>query len=373
MRIALVGGGTGGHFYPLIAVAEAIQDRDRALATNTELFYLGPEPYNQDSLARLNIQYVQCPTGKQRRYASLLNFLDIFKVLYGIFVAIKRLYFLYPDVIMSKGGHTSVPVVLAAWLLRIPIVIHESDATPGRANRLAAHFARYIAISFPQTAKNFPPEKTALTGHPIRKYFQVPIQNPHEKLGITNERPVIFITGGSTGAVRINNLILDSLDELLPHYTIIHQAGVANVAEVSKTAGSLVTDTTLLDHYFVYGHMSGDLFAAAQNAASLVISRAGSGTIAELSLLGKPAILIPIPEDISHDQRTNAYAYAKLGGATVLEEANLTDGMLDAQITKILTDQDLYKQMSEAAKAFTQPDAAYTLADTLLEIGKEHL
>lgn len=372
MRIVLTGGGTGGHFYPLIAVAEAVRDRDTALSQRTELIYMGPEPYNDASLTRLNIRFVYCPAGKRRRYFSLLNYTDKFKTLYGLFVAIRKLYALYPDAIMSKGGYTSIPIVLAAWLLRIPIVIHESDAVPGRANKLAARFARYIAISYDDTVANFPKEKVALTGIPIRKSFFAKQPNPHERLGIGTDRHVIFATGGSQGAERINNLILESLDELLPKFSVIHQAGADHEAKVTESAGELIKDTSLLEHYFVYGHMDAERFAAAQQAASVIVSRAGSGTIAEIALSGKPAILIPIPEEVSHDQRANAYAYARSGAATVIEEKNLTDGLLEAELTKILTDEAHYTQMQQAALAFTRPDAAYTLADTLLGIGNEH-
>lgn len=373
MRVVLVGGGTGGHFYPLIAIAEAIRDRDAALSIATELIYMGPYPYDRQSLARLNIQFVSCPAGKQRNYFSLLNILDKFKAFFGFFVAIKKLYVLYPDVIMSKGGFTSVPVVLAAWLFRIPVIIHESDAVPGRANKFAARFARYIGISYDDTASYFPQSKTALTGIPVRKSFFVQLQNPHTLLNIPTDRHVIFVTGGSSGAVRINNLILDSLDELLPQFTLVHQTGEKNEAQVSETAGRLIQDTTLLERYFVYGSMSGEMIAAAEQAASIIVSRAGSTSIVEIALAGKPSILIPIPEEISHDQRTNAYAYARAGAASVIEEKNMTDGLLTAEITKILSDQAIYTKMSQAAMGFTRPNAAYTLADTILGIGNEHI
>lgn len=372
MRIVLVGGGTGGHFYPLIAIAEAIRDRDTALSQQTELLYMGPDEYNASSLARLNIGFIRCPAGKRRRYFSLLNYIDKFKTFFAIFIAIKKLYVLYPDVIMSKGGFTSVPVVIAAWILRIPIVVHESDAVPGRANKLAARFARYIGIAYNETADALPTEKTALIGVPLRKFFLTQNPNAAALLGVTTDRPILLITGGSLGAQRINNLTLESLDELLPHYTIIHQAGADHVDEVTKSAGSLITDTNLLQQYFVYGHMTGEQIAAAQQVASVIISRAGSGSIAEIAQSGTPSILIPIPEDVSHDQRTNAYAYARTGAATVIEEKNLTDGLLAAEVQKLLSDQTLYTTMSESALSFTRTNAAYTLADTLLGIGNEH-
>src|SRR3989344_4049141 len=171
MRVVFVGGGTGGHFYPLIAVAEAVRERDRAAGEDSELIYIGPEPYNQSALDSVGLRYVYCPAGKRRLYRSILNWLDSFKIISGFFVAFFKLLWLYPDVIMSKGGYTSVPVILAAWLLRIPIMIHESDAVAGRANKLAARFSRYVAIAFPEVSEQFPKEKIALVGMPIRRAF----------------------------------------------------------------------------------------------------------------------------------------------------------------------------------------------------------
>ena len=372
MRIIFVGAGSGGHFYPLIAIAEALRERDRELKTSTELYYMGPEAYNQKSLDALGIKFVYCPAGKQRLYRSVLNFTDKFKILVGIFVAFWKLYFLYPDAVMSKGSYGSVPVVLAAWLLRIPIVMHESDAVPGRANSFAAKFAKYIGVAHDDVAAYFPKNKVALVGMPIRRAFFNTLSNPHEVAGVPNDKPVILVTGGSLGAERLNNFVLDSLPKLLPNYTVLHQAGDAHVTKVTDDASALIADKQLLGRYFVVGHLDQDKFAAAEQAASLIISRAGSTTIFEMALLGKPSIIVPIPEDVSRDQRSNAYAYARGGAATVMEEKNLSDDILVAEIERILGDREVYTRMSQAAKAFTVGNAAYTLADVLIDIGKEH-
>lgn len=371
MRIVLVGSGTGGHFYPLIAIAEAVRKRDHEQGTETDLYFMGPNPYNQEMLDTYNIHFTHCPAGKQRIYRSFQNVLDVFKMMYGTFVAFFKLLAIYPDVIMSKGGYTSIPVVLAAWVLRIPIVIHETDAVAGRANQLAARFARYIAIAHDDAVQYFPKEKVALVGLPIRQSFFTPTENPYEVLGIPDDRPVILVTGGSLGAQRINDLVLNSLDELLPHYTIVHQTGADHEKAVQQSAARLITDDTARDHYFALGHMTGTQFAAAQDAASLIISRAG-GTLFEIALKGKPSILIPIPEDVSRDQRSNAYAYARSGAATVIEEHNLTDDLLASEIKYILENDDVYESMQTAARNFTYTDAADKLADTLFTIGKEH-
>lgn len=371
-RIALVGGGSGGHFYPLIATAERLTQHNTD-DFPVELYYLGPEPYNEAALTENNITFVRIPTGKRRKYFSFFNFLDIFKVFFGLFFAVWQLYKIYPDVVFSKGGYTSVPVVVAAWLLRIPIMIHESDTKPGTANKLGAKFARYIAIAFDDVAPFFPEAKTALVGIPLRKAFYETVPSPKEKLGIPVERPLILVTGGSLGAQRINRLIMESLDELLPEYTILHQTGEKNEDTVQQTSGELITNTELLTRYFVKGTLTAKEMHLALTAADLVISRAGTGTIFEIAQKGVPSILIPIPEDISHDQRTNAYAYARSGAASVMEEGNLTDGLLTAEISRIMSTAAIYKEMAAAAHNFSNTDAAETIANTLIEITREHV
>jgi len=370
-RVVLVGGGSGGHFYPLIAVAEHL-NAYKAQGLPLEIYYMGPEPYDKEALEANGIRFVHCPSGKKRKYFSLLNYLDVFKLAFGFLVAVFKLYFIYPDVVFSKGSYTSVPVTLSAWVLRIPVVIHESDTRPGSANKLASRFARYIAISFDEVAPYFPQEKIALTGIPLRASFLKESADPLRELGLTNERPLIFVTGGSLGAERLNNLILESLDELLPQYTILHQTGAIHEDQVQRTAASLITNIDHLEHYFVKGTLTGEEMNLAFSAASLIISRAGTGTIYEIAHKGKPAILIPIPEAVSHDQKTNAYAYARAGGASVIEEHNLTDGLLASEISRIMGDSSVYSAMSENAKAFAKKDAAAVLAQTIIGIAEEH-
>ncbi len=368
MRIGLVGGGTGGHFYPLIAVAEELRERNPA----AELYYFGPTPYNAELLSQLNIKHVSCPAGKLRRYFSIQNFLDVFRSFFGIFVAIKKLYIVYPDVIFSKGGYTSVPVLLAAWFLRIPVVIHESDAVPGRATNLAKKFAKYIGIAYDDVAQFFPPEKTALVGIPLRREIRTINPNPFTTLGIPNDKPLIYITGGSLGAERLNNLILRTLVELLPHYRIFHQTGSANLKELQLTAQTLLADSPLQQNYYLVDSIPGATVSLLLDAASLVITRGGSTTLFEIAEHGRPSIIVPIPEDISRDQRTNAYAFARSGGATVIEEKNLTPHLLIEEINSIIGSRERWEIMSRAAKAQALPDAAAKVADILTEIGQEH-
>lgn len=374
MRIVFTGSGSGGHFYPLIAIAGAL----RIAAANAkerapEFFLLAPTEYDAGALFAHEITFVRVPAGKVRRYFSFRNFLDAFKTLWGIFVAIWQLFRLYPDAVMSKGSYTSTPVVIAAWLLRIPVVVHESDVRPGRANKLASWFAHTIATSYEGSAAYFPPARTVRTGMPVRRELLSPYPgNAAEHLGIAPHRPLILVLGGSQGAERVNDLIITALDELLPTYTIVHQTGEQNAQLVTETAHALTEHKDLLAHYHVRGFLDSESMAAAFSAASLVISRAGSGTIYEIALSGKPAILIPIPEEISHDQRINAYEYARAGGASVMEEANLTPNLLVAEVTRIMGDQALQLTMQEAARGFAPRDAAEKVGEVLRGIAQAH-
>jgi UDP-N-acetylglucosamine--N-acetylmuramyl-(pentapeptide) pyrophosphoryl-undecaprenol N-acetylglucosamine transferase len=368
MRIGFVGGGTGGHFYPLMAVAEELSK----LPVAPQMYYFGPSPYSPELLKQHNITFISCPAGKLRLYFSIQNFFDLFRSFFGVFVAIWKLYVIYPDVIFSKGGYTSVPILQAARFLRIPVVIHESDAVPGRANKLAKKFARYIGIAHNHAAQFFPPEKTALVGIPLRKEILTTDSDPFTKLGIPNDMPLIYVTGGSLGAERLNTIIFQSLTELLPRYRIFHQAGADKLDNLKFTAKELLKDSPLQANYYVDGLIPPETVSLLMDAASVVITRAGSTTLFEIAAHGKPAIVIPIPEDISRDQRSNAFSYAHSGAASVLEEHNLTPHLLMEEIDSIISSPTRYAAMSAAARELAVPDAAVKIARILLQIGQEH-
>ncbi len=370
MKIAFVGGGTGGHFYPLIAVAESL--RTEYPTTTIELYYIGPDTYNPGELQRLGINHIYCPAGKVRRYFSFANIIDGFKTIAGIFVMWYKLFMLYPDVIFSKGSYTSVPVLLMARFYRIPVVIHESDSKPGRANILAKTFARYIGITYPDTINYFPADKTALVGIPVRQAILTKHADPFGVLGIPNDLPLIYVTGGSSGADRLNALVLQSLKHLLPEFRIFHQTGPAQEAAITQTAQALIEDSQLLSRYYVKGSLPGEAVSALLDAASLIVTRAGSTSLYEIALHRKPSIVIPIPEEVSHDQRTNAYSYARQGGASVMEEANLTENLLVAEIRSIMGNPEKYSRMQQGTEHFAKGTAASTIAAALYEIGIEH-
>jgi UDP-N-acetylglucosamine--N-acetylmuramyl-(pentapeptide) pyrophosphoryl-undecaprenol N-acetylglucosamine transferase len=370
IRIMLVGGGTGGHFYPLMSLGEELRRTEPGI----ELYYMGPDAYDAEALRKLTIQFVYCPAGKSRRYASFLNFLDSFKVFFGFFAALKKLYVLYPDVIVSKGGYTSVPVILAAAFLRIPIVVHESDTRPGKANVLAGRFTKHIAISFEDVRQYFLNHDVVFTGIPMRaELLQTPKDDPHTLIGLDANRPTLFILGGSQGAERINELILETLDKLLPTYNVIHQTGKKNFDITVLSARGLIQDDELLGRYRPIAFFDNPaVLNAAYHAASLIISRAGTGTIYEIAVHGKPSILIPIPESVSHDQRTNAYAYARSGGAVVLEEANLKDSLLMEEIDRIMKNTALYNDMADKARAYAPQNGAELLGNLVREVARTH-
>ncbi len=368
MRIGLVGGASGGHFYPLMAVADELNQASE----QPKLFYFGPAPYNEQELEKHNITYIYCPAGKLRRYFSIQNFFDLFRTFFGFFCAVIKLYTIYPDVIFSKGGYTAVPILLAARILMIPVVIHESDTSPGRANKLGAKFAKYVAIAYDDAAAFFPAGKTALTGIPLRLELKQPIADARTTLGIPADKPLIYVTGGSQGAQRLNSIILRTLTDLLPRYHIFHQTGTDNIEEMRQTAKGLLRDTGLGSNYYLEGSIPVETVSLLMKGADIIITRAGSTTMFEAAYHGKPSIVIPIPEDVSRDQRTNAYAYARTGAATVIEEKNVTPHLLVQEIDSIMTDPDKYQAMSAAAQQFFIPDAAQKLSAVLISIGTQH-
>lgn len=377
MKIAFTGGGSGGHFYPIIAIAEALQDlvREERLITPT-LYYLAPSPFDEKALFENGIAYIHIPAGKMRRYVSFLNITDTFVTLTGILAALIALFRIYPDVIVSKGGYASVPVAIAARILRIPLIIHESDAKPGRANLLAASWATKIAIAFDSAAQYFPANvqsKIARTGIPIRKaLMRVEAEGARQYLGLESGLPTIFILGGSQGAVKINEIVLSALPELVDFANIIHQTGAANFKNVEAVSSVVLRKNPNASRYHPINYLDQTSMQRAAGIADIIVSRAGANSIAEIGLWKKPAILIPIPESVSHDQRTNAYAYARTGAAVVIEEENLAAHLFIAEIQRITKDPELSKRMGAAAQGFTDPDAARILAREVLAIALPH-
>ena len=374
MKILFTGGGSGGHFYPIIAVAEALNDavRERKLL-EPELYYAAPDPYDRDMLFANNIKFVATSAGKIRNYTSILNFFDYFKTGWGVMRSVLRVFFLYPDVVFGKGGYASFPTLLAAKIFRIPVVIHESDIEPGKVNAWAGKFAKKVAVSWAEAVQYFPKDTVAYTGNPILKSRLVPArEGVFEFLKLEKEIPTIFITGGSQGAQAINDTVLAALPQLLQKYQIVHQTGEGNFSDTEgRMRVILAQSPDLIKRYRAYPYLNDLAMKMAAGAASLVISRAGS-TIFEIASWGLPSILIPIPRPVSHDQEGNAFAYARTGACTVIEQNNLTPGVLVSEINRILDGEDIKRKMSSAAKNFARPDAAALIANALLDIALSH-
>ncbi len=377
MKIAFTGGGTGGHFYPIIAITEAIEDivREKRLIAPT-LYYLAPEPFDEKALFENSITFIRIPAGKIRRYTSIKNIIDIFITFIGIFTAVITLFRIYPDIVVSKGGFGSVPTVLAARLFHIPIIIHESDSKPGRANLLASKFAKKIAISFDSAAKFFPKrvqKKIARTGTPIRKALtRIETEGALQYLNLEKDIPTLLILGGSQGSVKINETILSALPDLVSFLNVIHQTGRVNFENMVALSKVVLTNNPNASRYHPIGYLDQVSMQRSASIMDIVVSRAGANSIAEISLWRKPSILIPIPQEISHDQRSNAYAYAQTGAAVVLEEQNLVAHLLVAEIKRIVENTEIAKRMSSAAKGFTDPGSAHILANEILDIALTH-
>lgn len=380
MKIVLTGGGSGGHFYPLMAVAERI----RAIAREEhllepDLYYLAPDAYDKDMLFEQDITFQHVNAGKLREYRSIKNYFDFFKNALGIVKALVKLFFIFPDVVFSKGGYASGPVLFAARILGIPVIIHESDSVPSKGGAWAAKFAKRIAISYPEAAEAFGKlaaqagGKIALTGNPVRKDLLIPAtEGAKEFLQLDEDIPVILVLGGSQGAQRINETIVEALPELIQRYYIIHQTGKALFDITKGTADLILADKEHTDRYKPFAFLNLLAMRMVAGAATLIISRAGSGNIFEIAAWGKPSFIIPIPEDVSRDQRSNAFAYARTGAAIVIEQANLTPHLIVSEIDRLMENPAEREKMSVAAKAFARPDAADKIAREVLGLALEH-
>lgn len=373
MRILFTGGGSGGHQYPIIAVLREIQriaEEERIL--NLEFFYIGPDDFGGDFLKGLRqegVLPVKIRCGKWRQYFSLANFFDVFNVAIGVLQAIWNMYLILPDIIFSKGGYGAFPAVFAAKIFRIPVVMHESDAIPGKVSLYTAKFAKRIGVAFQHAIAFFPKEKTALIGVPIRKrLLGGNIAEAKEELNIYSNFPVVGVIGASQGSQKINDAITDVLKELTTEFEVVHQTGAANLEGI-KQESQVIFEFGHKERYHPFGFLDEATLREFYTASDLIVARAGASTIYEIAAWGKPSILIPLANAAQDHQRKNAYDYAATGAAIVVEEANLTPHILLAEIRKILGDPEHIKKMKEAAQKFSRIDAAELIAREILKLG----
>lgn len=399
MRIGLVGGGSGGHFYPLMAVTESL--REKYKEADLHLYYFGPTPYDAEQLKKHNIQFVKISSGKQRLYSSIENYFDIFKVLWGIFVALLKLPIYYPDVIFSKGSYTAYPVLMAAWILRIPVVQHDSDTVPGRVSIKFAKYARLIACSWTEGANYFlntlkiPEDRIDVTGLPLRQALN-PIykiektpNTPKHFPFINKSLPLITVMGGSQGSQNINEAVMAALPQILPFAQVIHQTGKYNFEIVKRTTDAMFKAEDLLEqkvgnknefdlpelkkNYFIKDFFNESEMRDIYENSSIIVTRSGSSQIMEAFAFGIPTVLIPIREEVSRDQTKNAFAAMRRGAGIVIEEKNLTPHILQNEILKMLQDTKGLARMSASARESATFDAAPRIAHILLRFCKSHL
>ncbi|HOS87918.1 MAG TPA: UDP-N-acetylglucosamine--N-acetylmuramyl-(pentapeptide) pyrophosphoryl-undecaprenol N-acetylglucosamine transferase [Candidatus Pacearchaeota archaeon] len=373
MKIFFAGGGTGGHIFPIVAVAREIKKKEQ----NIELAYLGPEDdFSSKTFFNEGIKTYFILSGKIRRYlnplALLQNIFDVFiKIPLGTIQAFLILFFTAPDLIFCKGGYGSLPAAIGGWFLGIPVFLHESDVEPGLANKIISHISPIIFVSFSiQETAYFPAEKMVSVGNPIRpELLQVNLNSAKKEMGIKSNKPILLFLGGSQGSTRINDLILQILSKLLKIFEIIHQTGYKDFETARINVLSFVPKE-LQNLYHFYPFLTEEQIKYSMALADCVVSRAGAGTIFEIAAFHKPSILIPLPESAQNHQVKNAYAYAKTGAAIVLEEENCTPNFF---LEKVV---DLYEYgnlelMAKAAEKFSKPEAASKIAQYIIEFLKK--
>lgn len=370
MKILFTGGGTGGHILPIIAIVREI--RKFSPAKKVKFFYMGPrDEFSKIFLSQEGITAREIPAGKIRRYFTFKSFFqnlfDIFlKTPWGIVSSFFKIFFLAPDLIFSKGGFGSIPPVIAGWLLGVPIFLHESDAIPGLSNRILAKMSIEIFISFRKTPY-FPEGKMIMVGNPIRRELSETVSKEEAKkfFKLEGPKPIILVLGGSQGAQRVNDKILEILPDFLKEFKLILQCG-ENSFEQVKAEASVITKEYLQSRYRFFSFLKEEQLKKAYKACDLVVSRAGAGAIFEIAALGKPSILIPLPEAAQKHQIKNAYTYARKGAALVLEEANFTPRFFLEKLKFLFSHPEELEKMRKATKEFAKPLAAKTIAGYIL-------
>ena len=349
-KIILTGGGTAGHVTPNLALCPELKKN------GFEINYIGS--YNgmeKDLVEKSGIPYYGISSGKLRRYFDLKNFTDPFRVMKGYFEARRLMKKLKPDVVFSKGGFVAVPVVMAASHAGIPVISHESDMTPGLANKLSLAFCTKICCNFPETLQYLPEDKAILTGCPIREELLTGDRESGLKLtGFNSSKPVLLVMGGSLGSVKVNQAVRSILPDLLKDYQIVHLCGKGNLDET----------LTSMPGYVQYEYMSEPLkhlFAM----ADIIISRAGANAICELLALQKPALLIPLSAAASRgDQILNAKSFKKQGFSDVLEEEDVTPETLYQAVSSLYENRETYIQ---AMKNSNQSNAVLRVVSLIKE------
>lgn len=371
MKILFTGGGTAGHILPLVAVARELRiiydKRD------LKLYYIGPrDPFANEFLSQEGIKVITTSAGKYRRHGGIKvlfpNILDVFfRIPLGIIQALWKVFFLSPDLLLSKGGYGSIPATFASWFLRTPVYLHESDILPGLANRIGGKFAIQVFTSFPNT-QYFSRRKVMEVGNPIRrKMLEGTKKEAIRIFELQGDKPLVLILGGSQGSTRINDMLLEILPGAVKYFEFIHQTGKENLKDVKEGADVMLPNKNNRAYYHPIAFLKETELKHAFAACAFVVSRAGSGSIFEIAAFNKPSILIPLPESAQNHQLENAYAYARTKATVVLEESNITPHFFLERLKYLVSSPKEAKEMSAGALAFSKPEASRIIASYIIE------
>ncbi len=370
MRVLFTGESLKGYLYPIIAVYEELEKL--AIESNSEplevMLISSKSHFLQEMLEGTGISYKTIQAAKQRSSFSPLIFIDFFRLIIGFFQSIIYIFDYMPDVIFSKGGHVSLPVVVVGWIFRIPIIIHESDAIASPMDKFMFRFAKKVAVSFKDNKEIYVSSRVFFSGNPIISFITQGDKEKSMKSFVLNkEKPILFIMAGSKGAEEINNIVSEILSDLLKDYQIIHQCGIVNYNKVRLSVEKMNIPNLNDYHLFpFFRERAGDAYAA----CDLVISRAGANTVAEIMAVGKPSILIPLASAISDKQKKNAFHYSQSGAAILLSEKNLKPHLLLNVIREIFQSRLKIIEMQRAARKLAHPEAARKIAEEIINIAE---
>jgi UDP-N-acetylglucosamine--N-acetylmuramyl-(pentapeptide) pyrophosphoryl-undecaprenol N-acetylglucosamine transferase len=369
MRILVSGGGTGGHIYPALAVARVLQQRHGA-----ELLFLGDANGLETRIVpQAGVPFVTITAGKLRRYLSPGTLTDLARIPVGMAQALRHVGRFRPHAAFTSGGYVSVPAGVAARLHGAPLLMHQQDVSPNLANRLLTPVASRISVSFPKSLEHFPKRKTSLAGNPVREpILAMAGTDPamlKARLGFDPHLPLLLVTGGSQGARHLNQVVAAALPYLLPLCQVLHVSGHLTYEETrAQTSAHLAGDPTggrLAARYQLHAYLD-DPMPAALAASDVVLCRAGAATLAELAVLARPSLLVPLPPGFTGSpQLVNAEMFARAGAATIVLDHDLTIERLRAELPPLLADPARLAAMGQAARALARPDAATALADAV--------
>jgi UDP-N-acetylglucosamine--N-acetylmuramyl-(pentapeptide) pyrophosphoryl-undecaprenol N-acetylglucosamine transferase len=370
-RVLLVGGGSGGHVYPLVAVARALKKQ----RPDVDILMMGDGQYVGRAAKEAGVRFTGIIAPKLRRYASAGNFLDLFKIPFALAQSLLKLLIYMPDAVFAKGGYTCAFPTLAARLYMIPVYLHESDSVPGLANRILAKRSRLVFTSFASADEQLKAtgKPTMLVGNPFRlELCCVDRGAAHAALQLDPAKKTMFIIGGSQGAVQLNDIVLNALVQMVQKgWNVIHQTGDKNFADVKKAIEQYMTEgkdsyaPLIAAQYRIYPFLNESELATAYGACDVAITRASAGALTELAYLGKPMVVVPLPGSANDHQTYNA---AELGtkGAAVIDGANATPALVMQHVERLL-DPVVAADASTRLKTFAKPDAADKIASVLLK------